>query len=216
MSDPGLSAPAPQFRAEWPALRKRMSADEKSGAGRAGATKRRVVLLAVPPVRELDLAGIVEVFVSANSLLPEDRHYVIEIASTEMDPLIRGMHGLHFAGGRPYATVKGEIDTLLISGGVGAKSIQPPRALLSWLRKCEPRTRRLGSVCTGFWPRGRGRGCRALPVLAACRLGHGGWRWELTGARPFSDPKRAGRRKTFPTAGFALTEVSHVCFTGSG
>ncbi|HEY5769695.1 MAG TPA: GlxA family transcriptional regulator [Terrimicrobium sp.] len=113
------------------------------------SSNRRVVVLAVPPVRELDLAGIVEVFVSANSLLPEDRRYVIELVTTASTPHVMGMHGLQFVCGRHYTTVEGEIHTLLIPGGSGVKTFNPPPELLSWIQHCERHSRRVGSVCTG-------------------------------------------------------------------
>lgn len=116
---------------------------------RKEAANRRVVLLAMPPVRELDLVGIVDVFASANRLLPADRRYRIEIATTSREVNIEGMQGLSFAGGKHYSAVRGEIDTLLVPGGEGVETKVPKPAVLAWLRRQAGSARRVGSICTG-------------------------------------------------------------------
>ena len=42
----------------------------------------RVVLLVIPPVRELDLVGIVDVFATANAFLPTARQYHLELVTS--------------------------------------------------------------------------------------------------------------------------------------
>ncbi|WP_265594062.1 AraC family transcriptional regulator [Haloferula sp. BvORR071] len=116
---------------------------------RKDAPNRRLVLLVMPPVRELDLVGIVDVFASANRLLPSERRYQIEIVTTSREPNIAGMQGLSFAGGKHYSRVKGEIDTLLVPGGAGVETQVPTAAVLSWLRRQAEASRRVGSICTG-------------------------------------------------------------------
>jgi hypothetical protein len=61
----------------------------------------RVVLLVIPPVRELDLVGIVDVFATANAFLPSDRHYHLELVTSSARGTIQGMYGLQFAGATP-------------------------------------------------------------------------------------------------------------------
>jgi transcriptional regulator GlxA family with amidase domain len=46
----------------------------------------------------------------------------------------------------------GEIDTLLIPGGWGARDMTPDHALVGWLRRAAPRSARVVSVCTGAFP----------------------------------------------------------------
>ena len=67
----------------------------------------RVALLVVPPVRELDLVGIVDVFVTANGFLPPERQYQLELVTSSVQPDIEGMCGLRFAGARHYSTLEG-------------------------------------------------------------------------------------------------------------
>jgi transcriptional regulator GlxA family with amidase domain len=50
---------------------------------------------------------------------------------------------------RSFLTVRGGIDTLLVVGGRGSRSLLGDNALLTWLRRMAPRVRRLGAVCTG-------------------------------------------------------------------
>ena len=47
-----------------------------------------------------------------------------------------------------YSDYVGPIDTLIVSGGVGAVSPQPPE-LMDWLRERSAHTRRVASTCTG-------------------------------------------------------------------
>ena len=116
---------------------------------RKEASNRRVVLLVMPPVRELDLVGIVDVFASANRVLPVERHYQIEIVTTARERNIAGMQGLSFVGGKHYSAVRGVIDTLLVPGGEGVETKVPTQAVLSWLRRHAEGSRRIGSICTG-------------------------------------------------------------------
>lgn len=117
----------------------------------ASASLRRVVILMYPRMRELDVAGLVDVFSSANVVLPEERRYQIEFASTEKSPQLDGMYGLGLRGGPHFSSIKGNVDTLLVPGGMGAELTSPTPALLTWLRKQAKGARRTGSVCTGAW-----------------------------------------------------------------
>ncbi|MBL9215900.1 MAG: GlxA family transcriptional regulator [Opitutaceae bacterium] len=115
----------------------------------APASNRRVVILVYPRVRELDVAGLVDVFSSANSLLPEERRYRIECVSTAKAPQVEGMYGLGMRGGPHYATLRGPIDTLLVPGGLGVEEGRTQPALLRWLRRQAGGCRRVGSICVG-------------------------------------------------------------------
>ncbi|MGC4071463.1 MAG: GlxA family transcriptional regulator [Nibricoccus sp.] len=113
------------------------------------SSNRRVVILLYPRVRELDVAGIVDVFSSANAILPEERRYQIEYVSTEKTPQLDGMYGLGLRAGPHYSSLKGKIDTLIVPGGIGIETSRTTPALLKWLRKQATSSRRIGSVCVG-------------------------------------------------------------------
>ena len=117
------------------------------------APTRRVVFVAVPPVQLLDLVGPYETFSWVAHLQPEDDPalrggYCVEVASTEHAPLVRSSCALGVAAHAHYGDLSGEIDTLLVVGGEGARTAADPQ-LLAWLRRTAPRVRRLGAVCTG-------------------------------------------------------------------
>jgi transcriptional regulator GlxA family with amidase domain len=113
------------------------------------ASNRRLAILMYPRVRELDVAGIVDVFSSANQLLPEERRYRIEFLSTEKTADVEGMFGMALRGGPHYSTLKGGVDTLLVPGGIGIETGRTQPALLKWLRRQAQASRRVGSVCVG-------------------------------------------------------------------
>ena len=46
--------------------------------------------------------------------MPSDRHYHLELVTSNARGTIQGMCGLQFAGARHYSTLEGEIDTLLV------------------------------------------------------------------------------------------------------
>jgi transcriptional regulator GlxA family with amidase domain len=110
----------------------------------------RVVLLVIPPVRELDLVGIVDVFATANTFLPPERQYHLELLTSSSQPHIEGMCGLQFAGALHYSKFEGEIDTLLVPG-VEPEKVHLSPALLRWFRARAKKCRRVGSICTGAY-----------------------------------------------------------------
>jgi transcriptional regulator GlxA family with amidase domain len=111
--------------------------------------RKRVVLLVVPPVDELDLVGPVEVFGTANRLLGSGRKpYAVEIVTTARDRRIAGASGLSLLANGHYQEAGDRSDSVLVICGVGARTLRD-RALFRWLRHVTATSRRLGSVCVG-------------------------------------------------------------------
>src|SRR3989441_1649008 len=111
--------------------------------------RKRVVLLVVPPVDELDLVGPVEVFGTANRLLGGGRKpYAVEVVTTARDRRVDGECGLSRLAHRRYHEVGGRADSVLLICGVGARTMRDP-TLFGWLRGAAATARRLGSVCVG-------------------------------------------------------------------
>ncbi|MBI2217943.1 MAG: GlxA family transcriptional regulator [Candidatus Rokubacteria bacterium] len=111
--------------------------------------RRRVVLLVVPPVEELDLVGPVQVFGTANRLLGGGQsRYAVEVVTNARDLRIDGECGLAVLAHRHYRDVRGQPDSVLVICGVGARTTRDP-ALFAWLRRAATSARRLGSVCVG-------------------------------------------------------------------
>jgi transcriptional regulator GlxA family with amidase domain len=118
----------------------------RPGASRA---PRRVVVFAAPPVEELDVVGPWEVFASANNILRGNaRAYDIELVTTNRMLTLTGDSGLTLLANRRYNQLKGDIDTLIVAGGVGAQTMRDS-AVLKWLRGMANKVRRLASICTG-------------------------------------------------------------------
>jgi len=110
---------------------------------------KRIVILVVPPVDELDLVGPVEVLGTANRLLGGGRKpYALEVVTTARDRRVDGESGLLLLAHRHYHDMVGRPDSVLVICGVGARSMRD-RALFGWLRREAATTRRLGSVCVG-------------------------------------------------------------------
>jgi transcriptional regulator GlxA family with amidase domain len=121
---------------------------ESGGYDHVGMS-RRVVILVVPPVDELDLVGPIEVLGTANRLLGGRRKpYAVEIVTTASDRRIDGASGLSLLAHRRYQDVDGHADSMLVICGVAART-RRDRPLLGWLRQAAGTSRRLGSVCVG-------------------------------------------------------------------
>ncbi|HEY1082571.1 MAG TPA: GlxA family transcriptional regulator [Prosthecobacter sp.] len=118
---------------------------------KTAASLRRIVILMYPRVRELDVAGVTDVFSSANTLLPPDRRYQITYVSTGEEGHLEGMYGMGLRCGPHYSTIRGHVDTVIVPGGIGSELTVPPAQLLTWLQRQAKTARRVGSVCTGAW-----------------------------------------------------------------
>jgi transcriptional regulator GlxA family with amidase domain len=108
---------------------------------------RRIVVLVVPPIEELDLIGPVQVFSTASRLMrPRDPPYQIRVVSTTRDRIIAGESGLSLVAQAYYRELAGEIDSLLVVSGVKTRN-QRDDQLTDWLRRTAPECRRVGAVC---------------------------------------------------------------------
>ena len=145
----------------------------------------RVLIVAVPPVRTLDLFGPAEVFGDANGLQGGSREYEVNLISAGADRVVSSHIGMPVHTDRTYREYRGPIDTLLVAGGVGAREMKYEPEFLDWLRDRSARARRFGSICTGAF------------VLAEAGLLDGRratthWNWASELARDY--PRVTGRR----------------------
>jgi transcriptional regulator GlxA family with amidase domain len=126
-----------------------MTVRSNTNPGQKGTgDRRRVVVLVVPPVEELDLVGPVQVFSAANRLAGRPV-YDVEIATNGKSLEVTGEGGLlSFLAQRHYRHLTGTFDSLLLVCGVGTRNARDP-ALFTWLKEVAPKLRRLGSVCAG-------------------------------------------------------------------
>jgi transcriptional regulator GlxA family with amidase domain len=113
--------------------------------------RRRVVLLVVPPVEELDLVAPVEVFGTANRLIhPGKPVYSVEVATSASNREIAGECGLRLLAEMHYRKVDPGFDSVLVICGTGARHTRDPQ-LMRWLRVAASQARRIGSVCVGAY-----------------------------------------------------------------
>ena len=84
------------------------------------AGTRRVMIVAVPPVRALDVMGPAEVFGDANRLRGGDPSYSVEIVSAGDEKLIATHIKTALLGDQTYRECREHFDTVLVAGGDGA------------------------------------------------------------------------------------------------
>jgi len=113
-----------------------------------GHLSRRIVVVVVPPVDELDLVGPLQVFNSVNRLAGRTI-YTIEVVTSADRLTVEGESGvLTFIARHHFKKVEGGCDSVLLVCGLGNRS-QRDAALSAWLNKMAAKVRRLGAVCVG-------------------------------------------------------------------
>ena len=109
----------------------------------------RILIVAVPPVRTLDVFGPLEVFGDANRSRSGGPKYEINIISGGTDRDVATHLGATLRTDRTFAEDHGPIDTLLVAGFDGVSKVRYEPKFLSWLKDRCGGSRRFGSVCTG-------------------------------------------------------------------
>jgi transcriptional regulator GlxA family with amidase domain len=108
---------------------------------------RQVVIVAVPPVRALDVFGPAEVFGDANWLHAGDPAYQVTTISACKERVVASHIATPLHTDRTFREFRGPVDTLLVAGSVGEMRYEAD--FLDWLRDQSGKARRFGSVCTG-------------------------------------------------------------------
>ena len=114
-----------------------------------GREPRRVLIVAVPPVRSLDVMGPAEVLSDANGMRGGHPAYAVEIVSAVDERVIASHVKTPMLTDQTYRECRGPFDTVLVAGGDGARYTRNHPAFLDWLRKQCIGGRRFGSICTG-------------------------------------------------------------------
>ena len=123
----------PTFSATMPARQRKKGEGNPANVARV----RRVVIIAVPPARMLDIVGPAEVFTDANKLRGGKPAYEVEIISAAEDPTVPSQIGLPILAHRTYRELRGPIDTLLVGGGEWPPDKRHPPDFSSWAQKTE-------------------------------------------------------------------------------
>ena len=110
---------------------------------------RRVGLVAFEGVNGVDLAGPLEVFSTATVLDLARPGYAVEVVAATLDP-VRTEAGLRILPDRLFADAP-DYDTIIVPGGATLRETDVGIAVIAWLKARLESTRRLASVCTGFY-----------------------------------------------------------------
>src|SRR5262245_22631535 len=90
----------------------------------AAHTSRRIVVVIVPPVDELDLVGPLQVFNSVNRLAGRPI-YAIEIVTSADQQTVEGEGGvLRFVARHHFGKVDGACDSVLLVCGLKSRSVR--------------------------------------------------------------------------------------------
>lgn len=108
--------------------------------------RRRIVFVVFDGTQLLDLTGPLDVFATANTLARADL-YDTTVGSLAGGS-VRSASGLSFSTTR-LASVRGAIDTLMITGGPGTRAALSSAPLLRSIVRLSSNARRTGSVCSG-------------------------------------------------------------------
>jgi transcriptional regulator GlxA family with amidase domain len=108
---------------------------------------RRVVLVAMPCQEVVEVGGALDIFYAANVRLPPERGYAVEVVSPVTT--VCGWSGLRLAADRSYRAVRGDVDTLVVTGIDEPDDARRDPDLIRWLARMAPRTRRVVGLCTG-------------------------------------------------------------------
>lgn len=112
---------------------------------------RRVVMVAMPCAEVVEVGGVLDIFYAANQRLDSakgnGRGYAVEVVSPV--ETVCAWPGLRLAAERSYRSVRGPIDTLIVTGIDGPDDARRDPRLTRWLARTAPATRRIVGLCTG-------------------------------------------------------------------
>jgi transcriptional regulator GlxA family with amidase domain len=125
------------------------------GESGLNALSRHIVLLATPTAQSLEVAGPIEIFATAMMKLREAGRerslpYSVTLAAcTDVLAIRSATSGLTITADCPWSAVRGDVDTVIVAGGMDIWTGADHPALLDWLRTTSAGARRTASVCTG-------------------------------------------------------------------
>ncbi len=117
----------------------------------ARVERKRVVMLIYPDVQILDVTGPIEVFNVAGRLLEMAGRpvgYRTELVAPRSGP-VRSSGGIQLVADRAMRNQRGAVDTLLVAGGIGSRTVSKDLNIVGWLKRAAARSRRVASICSG-------------------------------------------------------------------
>lgn len=112
---------------------------------------KNIVLLALPEVQLLDIAGPWDVFTSANRFLSDkqDFGYHVYLVSGTSEKVIYSGSGMPLSCSHTIYNIDFPIDTLLVAGTALSVLDEISPDIYHYLQNIAPEVRRMGSVCVG-------------------------------------------------------------------
>lgn len=111
--------------------------------------KKNIVLLILPEVQLLDVAGPCDVFTAANFFNTADIGYQVYIVSGTSDKMIHSSSGMPLICSHTIYDIDFPIDTLLVAGTELKVLDQITSDFYNYLQNIITQVRRIGSVCVG-------------------------------------------------------------------
>ncbi len=112
---------------------------------------RRVVIVTFPDFQLLDVTGPFEVFGRTTRYLRDAglAGGYTPLLVARRPGSVTSSSGLSLGVHKPLAAVRGTIDTLVVTGGVGTQRALADQSLVAFVKSAAGRARRVASVCTG-------------------------------------------------------------------
>jgi transcriptional regulator GlxA family with amidase domain len=112
---------------------------------------RRIVMVAMPCAEVVEIGGVLDIFYAVNERLvavgTPDEGYAVEVVSPV--PTVNAWPGLRLVADRSYRSVRGPMDTLIVTGVDRPDDARRDPELIRWLARISPRARRMVGLCTG-------------------------------------------------------------------
>jgi transcriptional regulator GlxA family with amidase domain len=108
----------------------------------------KVAIVIFDGVQALDVAGPLDVFAEANTILTEQEKYEVTLVGPR-GGTVTCSNGMGLSVPYSYADLDTQWDLLLIAGGPQLPDVQPSDDFLTWLRNQARDATRFGSVCNG-------------------------------------------------------------------
>lgn len=108
----------------------------------------KVAIVVFDGVQALDVAGPLDVFAEANTLLTGRQQYEVTLVGPRAGT-VTCSNGMGLAVPHRYADLDTQWDLLLIAGGPQLPDVQPSNDFLTWLQNQARDATRFGSICNG-------------------------------------------------------------------
>ncbi|PQV54016.1 GlxA family transcriptional regulator [Paraburkholderia sp. BL21I4N1] len=108
----------------------------------------KVAIVIFDGAQALDVAGPLDVFAEANTMLSKEQRYEVSLVGARAGTLTCS-NGMQVAVPFGYADTDAQWDLLLVAGGPQLPDAQPSAGFLTWLQHQARNAARFGSVCNG-------------------------------------------------------------------